>query len=242
MKRSTVRTVAFGLFAAAAIALCIRLGFWQLDRLAQRRMRNEAVRAMAEQPVVGVDALRNLDSASIHYRRIRLRGVAEYEREIVLAARSQAGAPGVHLLTPVRPLDNSFADTLVLLLRGFVYAPDGRTFDEVAAREADTLDIDALVTMFPPKRESHVRLASPGAIRYLDRDTIAAIIDSPIEPYLLLALGDTVPQSKTRPARVPPPSLGEGPHFSYALQWFGFATVFAVGFVAYVMSGRKRGA
>jgi surfeit locus 1 family protein len=43
----------------------------------------------------------------------------------------------------------------------------------------------------------------------------------------------------TEPARVPPPSLGEGPHFSYAMQWFGFATVFAVGFIAFIVNARK---
>jgi surfeit locus 1 family protein len=240
VKGITLRTLLFGVLATAAIALCVRLGFWQLDRLEQRRARNATVQAKAKLPAASVGELRGGDSASIHFRHVKLRGIPDYEREVVLAARSQAGAPGVQLLTPVRPVDGSFGDTAILLLRGFVYAADGIEFDKVAAREGDTLDIDGLVTFFPPKRPGNVRLTStPTAIRYLDRDTIETMIGRPVEPYLLLALGDTVPKSMTSPARVPPPSLGEGPHFSYAMQWFGFATVFAVGFVAFVMNSRK---
>jgi surfeit locus 1 family protein len=218
----------------------VRLGFWQLDRLEQRRVRNAAVQAKAKLPAAHVSQLRGGDSASIHWRHVQLRGIPDYERELVLAARSQAGAPGVQLLTPRRPIDGSFGDTAILVLRGFVYAADGIEFDKIAAREGDTLDIDGLVTFFPPKRPGNVRLTStPTAIRYLDRDTIESMIGRPIEPYLLLALGDTVPRSMTSPARVPPPSLSEGPHFSYAMQWFGFAIVFAIGFVAFVVNGRR---
>jgi surfeit locus 1 family protein len=39
--------------------------------------------------------------------------------------------------------------------------------------------------------------------------------------------------------RVPPPPLGDGPHLSYALQWFAFATVALVGYVAWLRAGRR---
>ena len=238
MKREALRTWLFGVLAAIAIIVCVRLGLWQLDRLEQRRARNAQVRAKASLPPASVHELRGGDSASIHYRHVAVRAIPDYSREIILAARSQAGAPGVQILTPVRPV-GSQSDTEVLLLRGFVYAADGKTYDRIAAREGDTLTIDGIVTMFPPKREGNVRLSGDGVIRYLDRDTIQSMLGAPIEPYLLLALGDTVPKSMTAPARVPPPSLSEGAHFSYALQWFGFASVFAIGFVAFAVSARK---
>jgi surfeit locus 1 family protein len=40
--------------------------------------------------------------------------------------------------------------------------------------------------------------------------------------------------------RVPAPALDEGPHMSYAIQWFAFATVAIVGGVAFVRAGRRR--
>jgi surfeit locus 1 family protein len=54
------------------------------------------------------------------------------------------------------------------------------------------------------------------------------------------ALGDTVMADITRPSRVPPPPITEGPHLSYALQWFSFATVFVVGFIVFAIPKRRR--
>ncbi len=62
----------------------------------------------------------------------------------------------------------------------------------------------------------------------------------PLVPVVLLALGDTVPRDVSKPSRVPPPSPSEGPHQSYAFQWFGFALVFVVGFGAFLAGGRRR--
>ncbi len=237
MKRWTVRFISFGIATLLAVLLCVRLGIWQLNRLEERRARNESVRAQSELPVLELGGLLGKDSAYVHYRKVRLKGVALYDRELVLAARSQAGGPGVQLLTPVRPADSLFGDTVVMLVRGFVFASDGRSYDQKLAREADSLDMDVLVTMFPTGRTGNVKLSDTISLRYANRDTIAEIIGAPVAPYVLLALGDTVPRIKGIPSRVPPPSLGEGPHFSYAMQWFGFALVFVIGFIAYTRAG-----
>lgn len=63
------------------------------------------------------------------------------------------------------------------------------------------------------------------------------MMQRPLAPVVLLALGDTVTRDVALPARVPPPSQGEGPHLSYAWQWFGFAAVFVVGFLAFARGG-----
>lgn len=234
----TLRVVLLGIVALAAAAGCVRLGMWQLDRLETRRARNALVLGRTEAPPLGLAALQGQDTAAIHWRRVHVRGVADYSAEALHATRSQNGSPGVHLLTPLRPLDGSWGDTAVLLLRGFVMSPDGRTIDQPKAREADTIEVDALVTIFPPRRPGNARMPSaPGAVRLLDRDTLSAMMSRPLAPFVLLALGDTVVRDVTLPARVPPPSQSEGPHFSYAMQWFGFALVAIVGFVAFARRG-----
>lgn len=232
MRRSP-RLIGLGVLAVIAAAVCVRLGIWQLDRLAQRRAKNAEIRAAATKPALDLEALRRQDTSATHWHRVRVRGVADYGAEVVQSLRSQAGAPGVYLLTPVRPLESGWGDTAVLLLRGFVYSANGSRIDFDKAREADTLDLEALVTAFPPAASGAVRLPSaPRAVRTLNRDTISALVGRPLLPVVLLALGDTTPRDVTLAARVPPPSLGEGPHKSYAFQWFGFATVFLVGFAA----------
>jgi surfeit locus 1 family protein len=79
------------------------------------------------------------------------------------------------------------------------------------------------------------------AVRFVDRDSLSALMHRPLAPFMLLALGDTVVRDVTKPAAIPPPSLGEGPHQSYAFQWFAFATVAIVGFVAFVRAGSQKG-
>lgn len=235
------RAVAFGMVAVTAAAVCVRLGFWQLDRLGQRRARNADVAARGAQPPLPLAALRGADSAAVHWRRVRVVATADYGRELVHAARSQAGAPGAYLLTPVVPVDGAWGDTAVLLLRGFVYAADGRTVDRAAVREADTLALEALVTAFPPARPGAVQLGgAAGAVRLLDRDTLAAMVGRPLAPVVLLALGDTVPRDVARLMRVPPPAAGDGPHLSYAVQWFSFATIFLGGYGVWLAAGRRR--
>lgn len=242
----TARLIGFGILTIIAIGVCIRLGIWQLHRLGERRARNADVLARGAMPPLDLTTLRGMDTTQSHWRHVRVRGLAHYDAEAVHAARSQSGLPGVYLLTPVTPLDSTWGDTAVLVLRGYVTAPDGRTWKPEVTREdsthGDTIDVETLVTSFPPSRTGNVRLPSaPRAVRVLDRDTLAAIVGRPLAPVVLLALGDTVLRDVTRPARVPPPPRTDGPHFSYAMQWFGFATVFAIGFVAFARSQRRRG-
>jgi surfeit locus 1 family protein len=236
------RTIVFGLLTAATAAVCVRLGLWQLDRLSQRRAQNAIVTSRGAQPALSLAALQGQDTSVTHWRRVTVRGVADYSKELVHATRSQNGSPGVYLLTPVRPVDGSWGDTAIIVLRGYVYAPDGRTVDFAKAREADTLQLDALLTSFPPPKPGQaVMRSSPRAMRLLDRDTMATLIGRPVAPFILLALGDTIMQDITRPVRVPPPPVTDGPHFSYALQWFGFASVFVVGFVLFSRGRPRRG-
>lgn len=241
MNRLSLRTILFGVFAVVAAGVCVRLGIWQLDRLKQRRNLNALVLERSSRAAVAISDLQGQDTSAIHWRHVTIRGVADYGAELVHATRSQAGSPAVHLLTPVRPLDGAWGDTAILLLRGYLYSPDGRTVDWAKAREADTLSFDALVTEFPPVREGMVRMPSAArAVRFLDRDTLQTMMHRPLAPFILLALGDTVSRDITKPTRIPPPSLSEGSHQSYAYQWFAFATVALVGFVAVARTDAER--
>jgi len=237
----TKRLIAFGLFTICAITLCIRLGIWQLHRLSERRGKNAMVWERGKAAPLPMAAVRNPDTAATHWRRVIVHGVPDYAAEVVQTSRSQSWAPGVYLLTPVRPLEPGWGDTAILVLRGYLYAPNGRTADFVKAQEGDTLTVETLVTTFPPTGVGAVQSpTSPRAVRFLNRDTLSAMMQRPLAPVVLLALGDTVTRDVTRPARVPTPPLGDGPHLSYALQWFGFAIVFLVGFLAFAFAGRTK--
>lgn len=234
------KLILFGVFAVIAAGVCVRLGIWQLHRLDERRAKNALVLARSNAESLPMRALHEQDTSATHWRRVTIQGVADYDAEVVQTSRSLNGTPGVYVLTPVRPLEEGWGDTAVVVLRGYLYSADARTVELARAREADTLSVEALVTSFPPPRPGAVRSpTSDNAIRALDRDTLSAMMHRPLAPVVLLALGDTVTRDVALVTRVPPPSQSEGPHFSYAMQWFGFATVFIVGFIAFVRNSSR---
>ena len=239
-RRPGLRLILLTIFAASVAGGCIEAGLWQLRRLHQRVARNEVIERRRDTAPTSISNIWHEDTSVIHWRRVRIRGIADYNAEVVHAMRSQNGAPGVNILTPVRVLDGTWGDTSVLLLRGFIAAADGRTIDFDVAREKDTVDYEALVTSFPPPRAGNVRMPSNArAVRDMNRDTLEKMVGKPLAPFALLVLGDTVVRDVTLPTRIPPPTLDDGPHRSYAVQWFSFAAIAIVGFVVLARNDRK---
>src|SRR5438094_7022672 len=117
------RDLAGLLVALAVAALCARLGFWQLDRLRQRRERNAVSRAAQARPLLEVTSALTLDSA--RERRLHASGVYDYAWERPWRPRSDQGAPGVALITPLKLADGS----AVLVDRGWAPSPDAYHVD-----------------------------------------------------------------------------------------------------------------
>jgi surfeit locus 1 family protein len=230
------RLVLFLLLAVILAAGCIRLGFWQLSRLSQRRARNAVVAARLSLPQAPLTAL-PADSSSV-LRKAVITGTPDFDHEILLAARTYQGSPGVWLLTPLHVAGH---DTAVLVNRGWIYAPDGVTVDDGRWRETTTT-YTGFVELLPPGNAS-----KPGGIlrreariaRQLDLATVRSFLPYPVSPlYLVATAPDTTRPQGERVARLPPPALDEGPHLSYAIQWFSFAAIALIGGTAVAVRHR----
>jgi surfeit locus 1 family protein len=163
------------------------------------------------------------DTAGIRFRRLRVSGTPDYEHELILAARSHAGSPGVNLLTPFRIAGR---DTAVLVNRGWVYAPDGATIDEQKFRETDSVFV-GYADLYPsPTGTAYA--SKPRVLARLGADAAARAVPYPVARFYVVALGDSSGRAD-RPARLTPPPLDEGPHASYAVQWFSFAAIALAG-------------
>jgi surfeit locus 1 family protein len=222
--------ILFAFIAVAAATLFIRLGFWQLDRLTQRRARNAVLTArIAAAPAPWSD------TTAVRYRRVRLAGRPDYEREIVLAGRSRGGSPGVNLVTPLR-LPGS--DTAVLVNRGWVYSPDATSVDHARWREGDTLAVEGYVEAFtepgPGDLPANQRLA-----RRLSHAAVSARFPYPIAPAYVVAVGTGRVARPDAPLRPGLPAPDDGPHLGYALQWFAFALIAVVGAGIAITTGRR---
>jgi surfeit locus 1 family protein len=239
----TRRNAVFVIASAAMAVLFVRLGFWQLHRLADRRAQNALVASrLAEPPAPLADIPR--DTARAQFRRVRFAGTYDFAHQIVLVERIRDGAPGVHLVTPLRPDAGVGGDTVVLVDRGWVYAPDGMSVDEERWRESTHVDAGGYVTVpgqgHGPAAIGDVRL---NRLRWLDRRVISQRIGRPVASYaidiqtdsgagttaVVAGPGTSSASLERVPVRVPPPTLDDGPHLSYAIQWFAFAVIAVLG-------------
>lgn len=226
------RIKVFVVIAVLLAALFVRLGLWQLDRRHERQARNALITARLDSAEVDVAALPR-DSATARFRRVRVTGIADYEHELIYAARSYRGSPGVNLLTPIRIAGK---DTAVIVNRGWVYAPDGVTVDEARWKERNstfTGYVEELPSTVGASYASRTRV-----IARLSYEVVAKAVPYPVAPVYVVVLGDSA-IAPDRLARLTVPPLGEGPHLNYAIQWFAFALIALAGAGVVVKQSRE---
>jgi surfeit locus 1 family protein len=222
------RIVVFVALAILLAALFVRLGVWQLDRLGERRARNATLTARLTESPVEFSALRDTSG----YRRAVVSGAPDYEHEIIYTGRSRNGSPGVYLVTPVRRQGN---DTAVAVVRGWVYAPDAATIDAEKWREPRS-SFHGYVLSLPAAGAAPAAASTERKVRTLTHAGLRRLLPYPLAAVYLVAQ-DSAPEATT-PARLGPPTLDNGPHLSYAIQWFCFAATALVG--AAIVATRAR--
>jgi surfeit locus 1 family protein len=204
------RDITLAIIAGLLAALCISAGVWQLGRLEQRRARNAVLKARLALPPLEVRPGLGADSA--RWRRVVATGVYDFSAERTWPGRSFEGTPGVGLITPLRLTDGS----AVLVDRGWVYSPDAFHVDHNTYREPATATVTG-IALVPPRGRGDVDVAGflPFVIQVVGRDPASGL-----------------------PRRWPAPVFDNGPHLSYAIQWFSFALIALVGTAVMIRKGR----
>jgi len=238
--RVSVRGVVATLFTVLLATACVRLGIWQLDRLAERRAANARSAAALALPPVELDAASAAALAqgadSLFGRRVRVRGHYDPAGEVVLRGRAHNGRPGVHIITPLRIPGSGVA---LLVDRGWVPTSDAASVELAPLREPGEQVV--IGTLAPVSTVSAPTMASErdGVRTYLrlDRDELQAALPYPLLPVLAVQLPEAgLPEL---PLREPLPPPTEGNHFSYAVQWFSFATIAVVGWIVLFLRSRR---
>lgn len=222
------RILVFAALAIVLAAVFVRLGFWQLDRLSERRARNATLSSRLAEPPVEFSALRDTTG----YRRARVAGTPDYDNEIIYTGRSRNGSPGVYLVTPIRRAGN---DTAVAVVRGWVYAADAATIEPRPWREPRT-SYSGYVLALPPGPATAASAAGR-KVRVLTQAGVQQLVPYPLSPLYLVAQ-DSVSSDST-PARLGAPAIDNGPHLSYAIQWFCFATIAVAGAGIVIVRARR---
>lgn len=204
----------------------VGLGLWQLDRLHQRQDRNERTRhAMAAQPLQLASA--NIPPNVEEYRRVRVVGHLDPTHAVYVRGSWHDGAPGYAVLEPLQ-----LPGGALLVNRGWISRDDGD------GRSLPELTTQAQVTV-----EGLLRRSERGAgITSTNHGvppvpTVGSVDLRSIEPLAgarlsSMWLQQTAPVTAGGPVPLDLPELSEGPHRSYALQWFSFSVIAVVGWCA----------
>jgi len=238
----TARSLVLGALVVATSATCVRLGFWQLARMRYKHAIHAAQRALLARPALELASALPATPPETGSR-VRVRGRWEPAAYVLLSGRTHLGAAGVSLVSAVRLASGE----QVLVERGWIEAADARTAHP--EQVADSL-ADATGVVLPLERSLHptpwIELASerPGtrlwSARALDADSAAARFGGTLAPWMVRALPVKAHEDGAPIAEdyvVPDETM----HLSYAIQWFSFAAIIALGSVALARRRPARG-
>lgn len=230
----TPRWIALLAVALVVAATCIRLGIWQLDRLEQRRALNERIRTGFAAEPVPFDTLPGTPDDA--YRSVVATGIYDPEHEVLWYGRAFDGQPGHHVLTPlvVGTEQTGQGQTAILVDRGWV--PAELEMPPVARATPPAGPVTVTGFLVPTGDGGDIvidRDASgrPLTVRRPDPAALTRAVPYDLWPLAMQLEEQSPAQAGELPVTVPPPELDEGPHLSYAVQWFIFATIALVGFV-----------
>src|SRR5262245_39452849 len=122
----------------------VGLGVWQLGRLQERRALNAEIAGRVEQPPI---ELSNgpVDVDDMEYRPVVASGTFDFSQEILLRNRALNGAPGYHVLTPLRIAGSEKA---VLVDRGWIpYEAASPELRSVYATPDGTVTVRGLIRL-----------------------------------------------------------------------------------------------
>ncbi len=231
-RRPWLRWLALAGFVVGLSVTFINLGFWQLDRLDQRRARNAAVLAHENAPVAEFRTIfgRPITEAD-QWQRVRVTGTFDADHQFLVRYRSNGGATGYEVVTPLHTSDGPS----VLVDRGFIERPSGEDFPStVPAPPSGEVAIIGHVRRDEQGTDSAVR-PTGNQVRLINSQALAAVLPyRVVEGYLGLVTITPAQEGGFVPVQVP--ELTEGSHLAYALQWFMFTGLAGLGLVVLIRS------
>ena len=222
------------------MAVCMRAGFWQLDRAAQRTALAEDARTRAEQGPRSLAALLALDEPANYP--LQVRGEIDNLRPILLDNRMLDGRAGYHVLSPMR----THSGHHLLINRGWIHrGPDRNLLPNIPAIEGDiTVHGQSYVYSDRTWVLAEDDLSEPQwplRIQRVEMGAIGAALGVELAPFELRVTPDfPLEQDAEQLPRVWQDAImTPDRHRAYAVQWFGLAMAVLVIFVAASFRSRE---
>jgi surfeit locus 1 family protein len=231
------------LAAAAALAVLVSLGLWQLDRLAWKEGLIATLELRLSAPPVALPPPAEwprLTAARDEFLRVTLTAEFQNDREALVytggsTLREATGGPGYWVFTPAR-----LAGGTLMINRGFV--PEGRQ-DPATRPGGQVAGSVAMVGVlrWPEQPGLFTPAGDPVRNIWFARDSTAMAAAKGIDAALFyVELESPEPPGGLPHAGRLQPNLPNN-HFGYALTWLGLAVMLVGVYVAWLFGGwRKR--
>ena len=207
-----------------------RLGWWQLDRAAQKNVMQTLLDERRALPPLPMTALANDETSALqqHHRQLRLRGEWLGQHTVFLDNRQMEGRPGFFVVTPLRLEDGS----AVLVQRGWI-PRNSQDRSVVKAPELPTDPVQLLTRVAPsPGRLFEFDHAASGAIRQnLLVPEFARETGLQLRPMSLVQLDEAGSPKDGLLRNWPRPAADVHKNYGYAFQWFALSALIAGLFV-----------
>ncbi|MCB1758228.1 MAG: SURF1 family protein [Gammaproteobacteria bacterium] len=207
------------LVAVGLILLFVALGFWQLERAAEKRSLAETLSNRIDAPAIALSTL--LQPANeLRYRTIKARGRLLQEKTVYIENRKHQGRNGFHVITPLR-IDGEQRQLLVN--RGWVAARGQNLPPEIATPTAELSVTGRVDVPSAPALELQFQAGETTRIwPYLTLKHYTVWSGLELYPFILLQTDD---DDAGFVREWPRPATEDGMHIGYAIQWFAFAAI-----------------
>jgi cytochrome oxidase assembly protein ShyY1 len=172
------------------------------------------------------------DTGDVQWRTVSTTGRYDESQQVLVRNRSYNGIPGYHVLTPlVLPSGDA-----VIVNRGFLPLETTGNTPDIPAAPSGVVTVDGRVRSSQKRGHFGPRDPAEGTLTEVARADLVRLQQQ--MPYHLLPayveLESSQPADSTGLTPVPLPELDEGPHLSYAIQWFIFSALAVVGWILVV--------
>ena len=213
------------LLAAVGVALLTaRLGFWQLDRAAQKVQLQQSLDERRALPALSFAGLpvKAADVPAVRHRRAALQGRWLVEHTRVLDNRPMNGRTGFYVVTPLLLQDG----IAVLVQRGWL-PRDLQDRTRLAPFSTPAAVVEVQGHIAPAlSRLYEFDAAVTGPIRQnLDVDAYARETRLSLVPWVLVQEDSAASSADGLLRQWPAPSTGVHKHYGYAFQWFSLCAL-----------------
>ncbi len=221
------------------VVTMVNLGFWQIRRLEERRDQNSEIRAALVAEPQEIGTLLVSPTAPPDHTSTVVSGSYLDEHSFLVANRTFQTEPGNWLVTPLELADG----TVVVVSRGWVPRlwAAGVQSDDLSAPAGEVTVTGRIFSSVGGGSIGTDEIAVLTELNRLDLDRVAELTGLEVADLWVQLAQQHPPQhaDTSLPVPVPQASLDDGPHLSYAFQWFFFSAG-AVVVYGLILARRRR--